>query len=1499
MKRLRIFIAFASDCINERQIIRKTCQSDKMVKTLCRELDVSLGCFDFHDVSSDAGRPQSLINAAADRWKPDWFIFVFWGRLGSDAGLGMTGMEEEWNRAISLNKQGGGYPRVSLYFNEAEGNPYAVDSVQESAIEKFKSKVFGEYQALATRFKGSRAFSEQFRSDLSARLIELAKGEGALDLEQEFKECSGGLLSWPRTLGNGEEIQRPELQTILERIRTANSSTILILGEPGSGKSALLAALGHVCLSNRFSVLAIKADRLGSGIDSAESLRKELRFRLTPQNAIKRLASKQPVVVLLDQLDAVSELVDRKSDRLNVLLDLIQGLSGYPGVHIVASSRAFECRHDIRLNSLDADHVDLALPSWEVISPILAKAGYAPDLIGNSTRDLLRTPLCLKVFLDLAKPGAVFSTLQSLLEALWAKKVLVGDAAEDRVKLLEFVASKMSKDEVLWVPSSLGDRWPKALQGLVQEDILSKGPDELTIGFRHQTYYDYTLTRAFAKGALSLTHYVKERQDGLFVRPVLLNGLQYLQDTDLSEYHRQLKALLGNSIRPHIRSLLIEFLGGQKEPGEEEFSLIVSRLRSAKEGPRILAAIAGSPGWFRRMSTASAFQVWMRKPHNEAIHVLDALCQASQFDLGGVLNLLERHWLPRKSHDDLSLRVLSYISDWTTRAVGLASIVLRRTADRSASLLVDQATKTFPEHATMLLRAALDGRLLQAEAIVDKRKKKRCLSPEEKLVQGSSLNGEKGSLVNLIEKEEDWYSAEALAEEAPKSFLDQIWPWFIKVIALIAHDEHPFVLGYRDDPAIYNEFDGELPHGPIVKALLVAVTRLAKQNPDQFIDFVRAHWNSDLLTVHRLLSRGLVFLASDRPMVVLEYLLGDPRRLEVGDYADSHRESKALISQLSARLSEAELKPLEEAVVNFKQYKKTMPDWTVKDRRDRKIWTREHRLRLLRAFRPGSASESLRALREQEERALPGVNELTVRRGGWYVGGRLTAVEMRKASNKHLLNLFNELPDKTGSHNPKMKWSLDSGRAGGAWQLAREFGALAKDAPDRVLTLLGELKPSLHDSYVAEALKGLADSKIPTSTLMACIASLDEKGFVSDEFREGVADSLKMIATKDNGLSHSMLEMLQCWLDSHEEPDANEYKKPRRDEDVKEGRGILFSHSATWAVPNGRRALLEAIAEGYLQQKPPNYSGWASLIESRVRREKHPAIWVLTMARMPPLFNLENERATALFDSVITNCPDVLDFEFALYSIAHILQRCKPRSTVQKWLHMLRLRKSCFSDQAYGELLFLYHCGHNDSWSRARFVKLLRAKRPKRTLLGLAHGASHLWKHSDCRVHANKVLSSLVSSRDPLIVRAVANLFRLLRDEVQLDQPMRLLITRLTKNRRAILQSAEDVLDILTPVTAQEPQLLAQISDALLRFGGNEIKQYAWSTVPENLTSVALTLHRQKKFRAAGLKLFEALIEMNLSQAKSALDVLDRNPVVRAAPYRPTRLRRRRAVIRK
>ena len=121
----------------------------------------------------------------------------------------MTGMEEEWSRAIVLNRQGGGHPRVSLYFNNAEGDAYEADPAQEEALKKrVGATIFEQHQALATPFKGAQEFRERFHTDLSSRLLEIGLGVDSLDLEQEFSEASKGLLSWPRTLTAGDEIQR-------------------------------------------------------------------------------------------------------------------------------------------------------------------------------------------------------------------------------------------------------------------------------------------------------------------------------------------------------------------------------------------------------------------------------------------------------------------------------------------------------------------------------------------------------------------------------------------------------------------------------------------------------------------------------------------------------------------------------------------------------------------------------------------------------------------------------------------------------------------------------------------------------------------------------------------------------------------------------------------------------------------------------------------------------------------------------------------------------------------------------------------------------------------------------------------------------------------------------------------------------------------------------------------------------------------------------------------
>jgi nucleoside phosphorylase len=111
-------------------------------------------------------------------------------------------------------------------------------------------------------------------------------------LKQNLADASKGLLSWRRTLSNNQQIKRLELDELLNRVKTAESSTTIVLGVPGSGKSALMATLGNELIAQGYAVLAIKADQLNGAINTIEDLQRDLHLELHPSDAIHAMQAK-------------------------------------------------------------------------------------------------------------------------------------------------------------------------------------------------------------------------------------------------------------------------------------------------------------------------------------------------------------------------------------------------------------------------------------------------------------------------------------------------------------------------------------------------------------------------------------------------------------------------------------------------------------------------------------------------------------------------------------------------------------------------------------------------------------------------------------------------------------------------------------------------------------------------------------------------------------------------------------------------------------------------------------------------------------------------------------------------------------------------------------------------------------------------------------------------------------------------------------------------------
>ena len=1364
------------------------------------------------------------------------------------------------------------------------------------------------------------------------------------NLREELLAASQGLLNWTRILGKKQQIERPELDKLLNIIDTDIFSTTIVLGVPGIGKSALLSALGHCIVNKGYALLAIKADYLGNKVNSLEDLRHDdqLCFSTDLLYTIKSVANKERVILLVDQLDAVSELLDRQPGRLNVLLNLIQSLAGTKNIHIVATCREFEFHHGSQFARLEGfEQLYLSLPIWEKISPVLQDEGHQPDLIGEPLRELLQNPQNLKIFLQVAQPGEVFDSSQKLLDRLWETKILNQPNAQKYIAFLEKIAQRMKDEEVLWLPTSVADDCPEICQELQQANILMLNRDNSTFGFCHQTYYDHTLARAFARGSQSLADLVLEGQDGLFVRPILLRSLNYLRGTTPKEYQQQLRILLKNAevnnypfknkiaklalnnlshlsgkvrlwalrvlrslqliyVRTHIYSLLIEFVGSQPNPEPIEAELLIPLLNLDTEAPKVLDAMIGSPGWFRILRDRPEFRQWLEKPVTEASYCLPILIAATSFATDNVWNFIEEYWLKDNAYDALSMQIILNLQQWNSERVWQTQQIIRRcNLDMyGVSTIAEKVAETLPQLAPIIIRAHLDYRLEQAIAESNKPIPELAADADDgqRYIHAYKYNPI-NYFKNLLEGGSDFDDIDTLAKANPKYFLDATWSWFTDVTNRIIDRENLRINRYGEDYINSLDFDTS----EIIQAVLSAILELANQDRQYFLNFVKQNEQSELLLVHRLLARGLAQVAIQEPQAVLDYLLGDSRRLNLGNMRNSYKETKQLILAVCPHLKTQEIARIEQAIRVYNHY--PIESERPADLRFRFLqYNRQHRLKLLLAFPEEYLSVEAKRWRDEERRAFPlVVNEKdddypTIAQ---LVGSPMNVEEMTRASDQQLLNLFNELADIT--EEDYWKRQRDLSRAGGGSSQAYEFGKLVKDDPERFLRILPQLQPQRHESYTGNAIRELAESDFPANNLIELVVNLEQRGFVSEDFRSDTASTLDKIAERNQGLPQSILCLLENWLSAHSQPDlAHHRSEEQRSHQLNSP--IIFGFGGSHFLPSGRGSIVRAIAAGYLEQNPPDLQNWARVIQSRLGVEPHPAVWVDILTHMPPLLNGDRAQATQLFDVVIRNCPEVLQYRWVLYFLSRTVGWFEPKETVQGWLEMLWAEGSSFCHQAYGELLFIHYFQYQDEWSVAKIDYHLAKKDDDAILCGLAHVASHMWVQKRCREKAAKILYNLAPSNIEAIQSVVASVFFQSREHFELDSGMRLLIQAVCKNKQLLLKAASDIIEIIenNSFVDTEPQLVSEICQSLLSKLGKELDNPTRPLVfaAESLTTLAIQLHRhrQDKYRKVGLKIFEQLLSLNLTQTRSALEMLDRKPNRLSFYQAPRRRRRRRQI---
>ena len=431
-------------------------------------------------------------------------------------------------------------------------------------------------------------------------------------------------------------VPRSASETLLSRLDVTASDSV-VTGKAGGGKTACAIEVAEGLRARGQPVLAFRLDRIPSSVHTTTDLGRYLDLEESPVLvlAAAAAAARQPGVLIVDQLDAVSTVSGRSFPAFDLVERLIQearGMEVRATIHTVVVCRSFDWKNDPGLRSLlpeEHDRIDVEGFQSDEVETILTRAGFDPSMFRARQLELLRLPQNLSLFLEAGFDPLVapaFQTATKIFRTYWKTKrntVAAKVGMDHWNPVIETLCSEMNASQLLSVPEEKLDSIPSPyLHEVASEGVLTY--DGRRYGFGHESFFDYCFARLFMNRPDSITSLLKSSEQHLFRRAQVRQILAYLREADFGRYLRELDDLLSDpDIRVHIKDLAFALLAEVANPTDEEWAIwkrwtaaALQAVAGGIQSPDKLSVLAwrrffGATSWFSVADRRGLIRDWL------------------------------------------------------------------------------------------------------------------------------------------------------------------------------------------------------------------------------------------------------------------------------------------------------------------------------------------------------------------------------------------------------------------------------------------------------------------------------------------------------------------------------------------------------------------------------------------------------------------------------------------------------------------------------------------------------------------------------------------------------------------------------------------------------------------------------------------------------------------------------------------------------------------------